>query len=720
MSGAGAPRTNASLNQNQPDPGHRIRHGSDAQGSTQFDEPCSTRSKSKSRSRSRSRSRSSKPSGPHAAESILVPSPPSSHGSFRQPSDGKRDSTSPLRILTDLSSTVPVAPKTCGRESQHPPSAAAGPSPIALNHKASAAAVTLPFPLSRTPSVKAAFANYSGSLGNCSSTISSPAITALGDMTPLPSPLLSSDSPGPWRILNAASTSPPPPSTRSRLPARSDTSCSISTNDESVDVEDPMSSPTRRKQYGGLKENGSPPLPHSSRQATQSNRTRHSRDRSISEYIPETPSLKRNVVVSCSHVATKPASEAQESLMRREMNFAESRGITAAVIQPPTPPPSESSKDSVDGARSKDGDSEWFQAHGRHDRKRRRWRSIGFLGQGTFSRVMLASSQIAPRDHAQEQPVGITSPMVADETKRRKLVAVKVCEHGPRGGASEERIEMSLKRELEIMQDIHHPSLVNLKAWSIEPTRAILVLSYCPGGDLFAMASTNTRLFAPSLLRRVFAELVGAVKYLHERNIVHRDIKLENVLVNLTPPELADASVDWSTYPTSVVTLADLGLSRRIADNEKLETRCGSEDYAAPEVIMGQPYDGRATDAWSLGVLLYALLERRLPFDPHPGMGDAHRMRSRTSHRIARVEWRWVEYAGEDGEHEASEAKFRERGLLGAMEITEGLLKRARSRWGIDKAAGRPWVSDAIRVDGGIKFRDEDEGEEVEQAIALG
>lgn len=184
-------------------------------------------------------------------------------------------------------------------------------------------------------------------------------------------------------------------------------------------------------------------------------------------------------------------------------------------------------------------------------------------------------------------------------------------------------------------------------------------------------------------------------------------------MVNLTPTELADSSVDWATFPTSLITLADLGLSRRIADDEKLETRCGSDDYAAPEVIMGQPYDGRATDAWSLGVLLYALLESRLPFDPHPGMSDAHRMRSRTSHRIARVEWRWVEYAGDDGDHEANHAMFEEKGLLGAMEITEGLLKRARSRWTMDLVANQPWVRDAIQVEGGIKFRDEDEGEVV-------
>ncbi|KAG6151648.1 hypothetical protein E4U10_000264 [Claviceps purpurea] len=655
-----------------------------------------------------------RPEGASESRTFAPPTIPSRLTCPQQSWEGL-GSISPLRISTNISTPIPISSVSRGREA-HPANVGLSP-PGTLNHKSSSGNL---LSLSRTPSLKAAFGNYSSSLGNSGgSTLSSPVITAMGDVTPLPSPLLSSDSPGPWKKLNAVGSASPPRIRERILSKRGQAAAAVAAvmNSNTTAQTDSIvaNNSSRRKQYGGLDGDSRPPASASCHDSASSASGQDSRDRSVSEYVPDITSHKRNVVVSDSHANNKLPAEGQEFLMRRETNFAESRGITSAVAQPPTPPPSESSKDSSDGGRMpKDGD-EWFEARGRHDQKRRRWRSICFLGQGTFSRVMLASSQAMPADSSLShgQPVELTSPIVANKKHRRKLVAVKICEHGPRGGASEDRIEMSLKRELEIMQDIHHPSLVNLKAWSIEPTRAILVLSYCPGGDLFDIATTQRSLVTPALLRRIFAEITGAVKYLHENNIVHRDIKLENVLVNLTPLELADASVDWTKFPTSVITLADLGLSRRITDDEKLETRCGSDDYAAPEVIMGQPYDGRATDAWSLGVLLYALLESRLPFDPHPGMSDAHRMRSRTSHRIARVEWRWVEFAGEDGGHEASEAKFSEQGLLGAMEITEGLLKRARSRWTIDKVASQPWVRDAIQVEGGIRFRDEDEGQEI-------
>ncbi|KAK8079303.1 CAMK kinase [Apiospora phragmitis] len=556
-------------------------------------------------------------------------------------------------------------------------------------------------PVSRTPSVKRAIANNIGSA--CSSAVPSPVIVAMGDLTPLPSPLILGDSPGPWRRLGAR-----PPSRETNLPTIMPDSVLVTSSGESVAA--CLANQSKRKVYTALRA-GDPP----ENSISSSGDKMHGRNRSVSEYIPDPMSIpKRQLTVSGSHARPGQHNNNQvdgDHNLRREPHLSASRGLTPAA-NPPTPPPSESSQsnDGSAGRLSKKLRYEYFEARGKEDNKLRRWRAVKQLGEGTFSRVMLATSQLAVDDSEEDGSGGATTPVEPD---LKTLVAVKVCEHGPRGGASEQRIEMSLKRELEIMRTINHPSIVHLKAWNIEPTRALLVLSYCPGGDLFDVATTHRDLLTPSLLRRIFAELVGAVRYLHDRRIVHRDIKLENVLVNIPAHELANPKRDWQTYPDSIITLTDLGLSRFVADDEKLETRCGSDDYAAPEVILGQPYDGRAIDAWSMGVLLYALLESRLPFDPPPGASDAHRMRSRTSHRIARVEWRWIEYAGDDGDHEGDEAKFEARGLKGAMEVTEGLLKRARSRWTIDKVAANEWVRGGIQVEGGPCFREEDEGVEV-------
>ncbi|KAK3988352.1 Serine/threonine-protein kinase PRR1 [Cladorrhinum sp. PSN332] len=636
-------------------------------------------------------------------------SSPPSHG-FRSPYRPSNLGENALRLQTDFRPKSPLSPDTPNgfatpcRTSRLPG--------LTLQHKSSASSLR---PISRTPSLKTT-GSLSGAFGSASaasSTVPSPAISAMGDVTPLPSPLLSTHSPGPWRQLRRLSGESNPFS-----PGAGDNV--LATNP----MEDAIATPTRdtsvRKGYAGLSSGLAPPTASGERLDAALRPTLHTRNRSTSEYRPDPLAIpKRMSTVSGPSHRPNTNGPIIDAHIRREPHLSEARGLTP-IEKPPTPPPSESSLSAIDlssatltpsGKRSR---AEYFEAFGRYDRKRRRWRAIMTLGQGTFSRVMLATSQTSAAMEEDEDysSSGLHTPEPPTQFERRSLVAVKICEHGPRGGASEDRIEMSLKRELEIMRDIHHPSLVNLKAWSIEPTRAILVLSYYPGGDLFDLAAKHRSLLEPAVVRRIFSELVGAVRYLHGNKIVHRDIKLENVLVNLSPPEISSIK-DWTGYPYPLITLSDLGLSRRVADDEKLETRCGSDDYAAPEVIMGQPYDGRATDAWSLGVLLYALLEGRLPFDD-----PKTRMRSRVSHRIARAEWRWYEYGareGEDGEgdYEADFAKFDAKGLRGAMEVVEGLLKRARSRWPLTKVAEIEWVKGGIEVEGGIKFRDEEEGEEV-------
>ncbi|KAI0403966.1 kinase-like protein [Xylaria palmicola] len=553
-------------------------------------------------------------------------------------------------------------------------------------------------PVSRTPSWKQHLTRSIHSA--TSSSYPSPVISAMGDVTPLPSPLLSGDSPGPWKCL-----AQPTASNELTVPTIMSDSVFITKSGESVAAA--LEHQTKRKVYAGLQ------VGHATERSSGKNE--HTRNRSISEYIPDAKGIpKRQNTVSSGKVDDRNRDD--PAGLRREPRLSGARGLTLAA-KPPTPPPSESSQTN-DSSSSKKPSYEYFEARGRKDQKLRRWRAVKELGEGTFSRVVLATSKMDDNvtsgdDAAQSSSDAPPTPATASRLDPKTLVAIKICEHGPRGGASEDRIEMSLKRELDIMQSIDHPSLVHLKAWSIEPSRALLVLNYSPGGDLFDVAANYRESMKAALLRRIFAEIVGAVGYLHERKIVHRDIKLENVLVNIPPSELFTHAQDLKTYPYPLITLTDLGLSRRVVDDEKLETRCGSDDYAAPEVILGQPYDGRATDAWSLGVLLYALLESRLPFDPPPGANDYQRMRSRTSHRIARVEWSWVKYVGEEGDHDANIALFEKDDLKGAMEITEGLLRRARNRWQMSQVMEHEWVREAIQVEGGLIFPEQEDGQEV-------
>jgi protein-serine/threonine kinase len=170
------------------------------------------------------------------------------------------------------------------------------------------------------------------------------------------------------------------------------------------------------------------------------------------------------------------------------------------------------------------------------------------------------------------------------------------------------------------------------------------------------------------------------------------------------------------SHPYPIATLTDLGLSRRIPappESPLLTTRCGSEDYAAPEILLGQPYDGRSTDAWALGVLLYALMEGRLPFDPPPGKAAS---RSRAAHRIARCDWMWVKFGDQDGEWDPEKGKEWE----GARTCVEGLLKKvSRGRKSLEDIEKIEWVQKGITVEGGIKRRIEDEAfdEEMYQTV---
>ncbi|KAL5406554.1 hypothetical protein PMIN03_007712 [Paraphaeosphaeria minitans] len=522
------------------------------------------------------------------------------------------------------------------------------------------------------------------------SALSSPALNALVDLTPLPSPLVMSDSPGSWTRGGVSFR----PRSRGASGSSRDDSFAMFSRGGTLSPSPSL----KKKGYHKLKTAGEQAV-DASMQTQHKNDAIRERNRSLSEFRPDSMHNigARHVTISNVAPRTSQPDTAFESRLHREAYLAAQRGLVSATVPAglPTPPASNRSVTESEEDETAESDKiDYITVRQGPQMAKKLWRPVRQLGQGTFSKVWLATSEKRPAN----------DPLNETTLDPRKLVAIKVVEHGPAGGADEERVELSLKREIEMLRSVSHPSLVHLRAFDNGVLQALLVLTYCPGGDLFDVASTNRELLGVELVQRIFAELVSATRYLHEKLIVHRDIKLENVLLNI-PVSTVPLLRKPRSHPYPITTLTDLGLSRRVPappESPLLTTRCGSEDYAAPEILLGQPYDGRQTDAWALGVLLYALMEGRLPFDSPPGKP----VRSRPAHRIARCDWIWIRFGDGDGEWDAEKGKEWE----GARACVEGLLKKvSRGRRSLADIEKMEWVQSGIQVDGGVKRRIEDE-----------
>ena len=192
------------------------------------------------------------------------------------------------------------------------------------------------------------------------------------------------------------------------------------------------------------------------------------------------------------------------------------------------------------------------------------------LGQGSFAKVRLAKHKLSAEQ-----------------------VAVKTYEK------SKLRDQKHLKRvlqEVKLMEKFDHPKVIRLFEAFESPKRVHIVMEYVKGTNLCAYVKEKKRLQEPEA-RRIFAELCDAMIYIHDLGIVHRDIKLENVLLDTN----------------NKVKLVDFGFSISCKE-KKLHVFCGTPSYMAPEIVKRKEYHGKPVDIWSMGVVLYALLCGRFPF----------------------------------------------------------------------------------------------------------
>ncbi|XP_031830312.1 testis-specific serine/threonine-protein kinase 3 isoform X2 [Nomia melanderi] len=203
------------------------------------------------------------------------------------------------------------------------------------------------------------------------------------------------------------------------------------------------------------------------------------------------------------------------------------------------------------------------------------------LGEGSYAKVYLS-------EYKSES-----------EPDKNKKLACKVIDTTK---APKDFVKKFLPRELDILVKVNHPHVVHVHSIFQRRAKYFMFMRYAENGDLLEFILKNGAV-QESQARVWLRQLTLALQYLHELEIAHRDVKCENVLLT-------------SNYNLK---LADFGFARYVIDDQGKQvlsdTYCGSLSYIAPEILRGSPYSPKMSDIWSLGVILYILLNKAMPFD---------------------------------------------------------------------------------------------------------
>lgn len=168
---------------------------------------------------------------------------------------------------------------------------------------------------------------------------------------------------------------------------------------------------------------------------------------------------------------------------------------------------------------------------------------------------------------------------------------------------------IKIYKEVNLMKKLNHNSIVKLLETLETDKYILIIMENIAGGDLLNFIKKRTKLNEKTA-RIIFKQLVKSIKYLHSNNIIHRDIKLDNILIDLN----------------NNIKLCDFGISKKINKGDILTDQCGTPAYIAPEIISSEKgYEGPPVDLWSSGVVLYAMLSGTVPFRAN-NHNDLHKL----------------------------------------------------------------------------------------------
>ncbi|CAA9966974.1 SPS1 Serine-threonine protein kinase [Pyrenophora teres f. maculata] len=389
---------------------------------------------------------------------------------------------------------------------------------------------------------------------------------------------------------------PPPRTSSHRTPSSSGAPTGSSAHADRI--RDESSQSRRRAKEGSPRQQG----------ASSRSQPSHSRSASAIGQTPVGTNLPREESAVINRIVV---SDTQEDIARAQARQGDGVHVTSgADLTPITGLSLVGSEGVDDGGRGAGGKSR--QDHSKSENAKRSKFGNYILGQtlgeGEFGKVKMGWKR--------DSPIEVAIKLIRRETL----------------GSNSNRLQ-KIYREIHILRGLDHPNIVRLHEM-VETERHIgIILEYASGGELFDYI-LNHRYLKDSPARKLFSQLISGVGYLHRKGIVHRDLKLENLLLDrnkniiitdfgfantFDPNDELSEEIEYRLGDKDYIRSLGLEGTDAARRGDLMQTSCGSPCYAAPELVVSDSlYTGRKVDVWSCGVILYAMLAGYLPFDDDP------------------------------------------------------------------------------------------------------